>query len=72
MGPYGPQPGPGPNPDWAPTRALAPPRDNSIADSEVSRFDLEPRTFGPAPNLCFLVDLLFIFWVVGFIVRFWG
>ena len=20
MGPYGPQPGPGPNPDWAPTR----------------------------------------------------
>ena len=21
MGPYGPQPGPGPNPDWAPTRA---------------------------------------------------
>ena len=23
MGPYGPQPGPGPNPDWAPTRARA-------------------------------------------------
>ena len=22
MGPYGPQPGPGPNPDWAPTRDL--------------------------------------------------
>ena len=21
MGPYGPQPGPGPNPDWAPTRS---------------------------------------------------
>ena len=21
MGPYGPQPGPGPNPDWAPSRA---------------------------------------------------
>ena len=23
MGPYGPQPGPGPNPDWVPTRARA-------------------------------------------------
>ena len=35
-----------------------------IAFSEVSRFDLEPRTSEPAPNLC--VFYLFSCWALGF------
>ena len=42
MGPYGPQPGPGPHPDWAPTV-----KDKTVANigSEVARIEKKVSEF---------------------------